>query len=96
MCSLQTGRLCVQTEAAALRKQLDELRTQLQRNEEMVRWLNNQVSGAICQPLGQRAAAVAQSATFVLPQRLCSPHRALMRVRTLYVVTPTDGNVGVK
>jgi cell division septum initiation protein DivIVA len=35
----------MQTEAAALRKQLEELRTQLQRNEEMVRWLNNQVSG---------------------------------------------------
>ncbi len=34
-----------QAEAADLRKQMEELRTQLQRNEEMVRWLNNQVRG---------------------------------------------------
>ena len=39
------GCVCAQTDAAALRKQLEELRTQLQRNEEMVRWLNNQVRG---------------------------------------------------
>ena len=35
-----------QAEAADLRKQMEELRTQLQRNEEMVRWLNNQVRSA--------------------------------------------------
>ena len=33
----------MQTEVTDLRKQMEELRTQLQRNEEMVRWLNNQV-----------------------------------------------------
>ena len=42
------GYMLVQAEAAELRKQMEELRTQLQRNEEMVRWLNNQVRGAVC------------------------------------------------
>ena len=35
----------VQAEVTDLRKQMEELRTQLHRNEEMVRWLNNQVRG---------------------------------------------------
>ena len=45
---LSLSRRCAsaQAEATDLRKQMEELRTQLQRNEEMVRWLNNQVRGA--------------------------------------------------
>lgn len=39
---LSKGCLPAQTKVTDLRKQMDELRTQLQRNEEMVRWLNNQ------------------------------------------------------
>lgn len=66
--------MLAQAEAADLRKQMEELRTQLQRNEEMVRWLNNQVRGqqartsqsAWCRHSSQRSCYAEQSAAVIL------------------------------
>ena len=40
---------CVQDEISSLKSKLEECKTQLQSNEQMIRWLNNQVAcTALC------------------------------------------------
>jgi hypothetical protein len=40
---------CVQDEISSLKSKLEECKTQLQSNEQMIRWLNNQVAcRALC------------------------------------------------